>query len=616
MQAGILNRGLSLLNVGGRLVYSTCSLNPIENEAVVASVLRSMLSATNPNGAGGGFEYEILDTSTLEEFAELNILKRRPGMTSWKVCPARRPARGKPKGKAAETEKGGDDMQTDVAEGEGDDDDDAINDQGVEPAAEISEEAEEKQVGDAGTTSGESKVPWVESHAEFAANNPDLAPKVSAGMWPSGDEEALQIPRCMRIYPHMQNTGGFFVAVIEKRRKVSKDAGSAAVEDSMAACIKRGLETLDQQKEQEQPAAKAADEVVTAKVVAQSGSDAPQDATSGASTATEAEVKVAPEDLPAAQPETKSKAKREREDAAAEAPDAKKSKTEGGKSAADKSLNMINSFKEDPYAYCSLSDENLIGLKQSYNLPDSFLRNFMSRNVAGDPQRSIYYTTALVRAIITNGQPITDPKTKHKWPQTVRMRLIFTGNKLFTRQGSEKAEEALSPTRWRVVSAGQELIVPHMPKERIMDASLDDLRELMSKHFPKIDEIADPALRKRVEEMPAGNHIVRVRAGTGSEGARLDSEVTIALWRAPASVNLMMEKQEKSAFSFRIFGKDLTSIDGVRIFEKPKQSKTDSKSNVATPTALATGSDNEENNVAQVPVETGSDDEDAAVNAM
>ncbi|ELT89427.1 hypothetical protein CAPTEDRAFT_105596, partial [Capitella teleta] len=39
LQARILRRGLEVLEVGGRLVYSTCSLNPIEDEAVLAEVL-------------------------------------------------------------------------------------------------------------------------------------------------------------------------------------------------------------------------------------------------------------------------------------------------------------------------------------------------------------------------------------------------------------------------------------------------------------------------------------------------------------------------------------------------------------------------------------------------
>ena len=31
--------GLSLLKVGGQMIYSTCSMNPVEDEAVVAEVV-------------------------------------------------------------------------------------------------------------------------------------------------------------------------------------------------------------------------------------------------------------------------------------------------------------------------------------------------------------------------------------------------------------------------------------------------------------------------------------------------------------------------------------------------------------------------------------------------
>ncbi|KAL5992529.1 hypothetical protein ACLOJK_013448 [Asimina triloba] len=69
LQVQIAMRGLTLLKVGGRMVYSTCSMNPVENEAVVAEVLRRC-----------GDAVELLDVST-----ELPQLVRRPGLKKWKV---------------------------------------------------------------------------------------------------------------------------------------------------------------------------------------------------------------------------------------------------------------------------------------------------------------------------------------------------------------------------------------------------------------------------------------------------------------------------------------------------------------------------------------------------
>lgn len=114
------------------MVYSTCSLNPLENEAVVSAAL-----AQNS------------DMSLLDVSERLPGLVRRPGMTSWKVF-----------------------------------------------RRQVAESVEVKSYADLEENSEKAKYPTT--------------------LWPDGHESTRGLDRCLRIYPHLQNTGGFFVAVLEK----------------------------------------------------------------------------------------------------------------------------------------------------------------------------------------------------------------------------------------------------------------------------------------------------------------------------------------------------------------------------------------------------------------
>jgi 16S rRNA C967 or C1407 C5-methylase (RsmB/RsmF family) len=74
LQLKILLRALELIKVGGTVCYSTCSLNPIEDEAVVSAALREMNKDRK--------SYELLEwpRDLLPGF------KRRPGVDNWKVA--------------------------------------------------------------------------------------------------------------------------------------------------------------------------------------------------------------------------------------------------------------------------------------------------------------------------------------------------------------------------------------------------------------------------------------------------------------------------------------------------------------------------------------------------
>lgn len=69
VQLSIALKGARLTRVGGYMVYSTCSMNPMENESVVAELLRASEGCL-----------ELVDRRS-----ELKGMIARPGMSTWKV---------------------------------------------------------------------------------------------------------------------------------------------------------------------------------------------------------------------------------------------------------------------------------------------------------------------------------------------------------------------------------------------------------------------------------------------------------------------------------------------------------------------------------------------------
>ena len=220
IQLQIVTAGAALLKPGGRIVYSTCSQNPMEDEAVVAALLRR----------GGG----ALTLVDIHAPGVLPGLKRRKGIHEWRS-----------------------DAEVMVL-GVGEDDEEATlarmraNLAVLSGEAQAAEEADGKKGGKGGKKGDAGKKQPKHAHAasgpaaamavalaaagskKMEENAPKKvgdyvrppglsAPSVeplllppSAAQPTAEERQWMHLERCMRILPQDNDTGGFFVAVIEK----------------------------------------------------------------------------------------------------------------------------------------------------------------------------------------------------------------------------------------------------------------------------------------------------------------------------------------------------------------------------------------------------------------
>lgn len=486
LQLQILTRGLANLRNGGRLVYSTCSMNPLENEAVVAAAIRQ-----------SGGTVKLLDQS-----GYLPDLKRRKGLTMWKVLAT--------KGKTQLNKKTASKSQTSTEE--------------------------------AGATSNgvhyRDTLPQLPYTARWEDLDEDMRGKVPATLWPAGDEESNYLERCMRIYPHDQNTGGFFVAVLEKNVE-----GAEMIPDGMAEGMVRAMERLDEIDD-----------------------------------ATRAQRKRAPSPSSAdvsAQPVKKLKSNGVHHDDGANDPIAEKTNDAPASLAEDAAtlsatpedeIKVVMAggtpFREDPMAYVDLDDDQSQSLVRFFDFDKKFHpRNLLVRNKEAKPIRSIYLTSTSVRALISSGGIGRGP---HPYGNPLKMRLLNCGIRAFQKQDAGK--DVRLQCKWRVMSDGIPALRPFLHDKKLVKATLDEFAFLLRNHYPKTDDVPMGSFRNHIIRLEMGSHFCDIKAGTWKGGHVLQRDFCVPIWRAAASLNLMLDRQEKSALSFRIFGSDLSNATGERQF--------------------------------------------------
>ncbi|KAK8173102.1 S-adenosyl-L-methionine-dependent methyltransferase [Phyllosticta citrichinensis] len=456
-QQRILVRALQLLKVGGRVVYSTCSMNPIENEAVVASAI---------DRCGGMAKVDIIDCSN-----ELPGLKRVPGLKSWKIM-----------------DKSGRMWNS---------------------CEEV--EAQKKEPGEEGLS------------------------KLVEGMFPpptpENEAERMPLERCIRVYPHLQDTGGFFITVLEKKSEIRARPEGAGVpggcKTAPPAPITNVVNEINVKTENGEPleGIKAADELQNA------NGDAP--------------VAEASEQTPAESADAPAAAKRTLDEPEVEDSAAKRVKVD--ESFARPARRERGQNHEEPFKYLSPDHEALESCFKFYEISERFPRDrFMVRNASGDPAKAIYYTSALAKDILTMNEG-------------KGMKFVHCGVKMFMKQDAQGQDIC----RWRIQSEGLPIIEHWVGEGRTVRLyKKTTLHKLLKEMFPRVAQDGWKELGEigeRARDIPMGCCVLRVEPSDDEDGFK--ERLVLPLWRSISSLNLMLPKEERKAMLLRLYNDSSELVD-------------------------------------------------------
>lgn len=133
-----------------------------------------------------------------------------------------------------------------------------------------------------------------------------------------------------------------------------------------------------------------------------------------------------------------------------------------------------------------------------FELDPSFpISSLLVRNASGQPLRTIYFTSPIVRTLLLSNS--------YK-----RMRLTSCGVKVFSRQDSSK--DGQFRCKWRIMSEGLEIMRPFMGERRIIKCGMETLKQLMGTLNVAIADVEDKAFVERIGEMETGSCVLEVKA--------------------------------------------------------------------------------------------------------
>ncbi|MCO5599395.1 hypothetical protein L7F22_053497 [Adiantum nelumboides] len=465
LQIQIAMRGVALLKVGGRLVYSTCSLNPVENEAVVGEVLRR---------SGGCLE--LLDVSK-----ELPELKRRPGLKTWKV---------RDKGlwicsyHNVDKHRAGSILPSMFPTGMGPEDESSSVVEELLP----SETPEEEMSPEDSEMSEENAPQNLEMHENEIA--------------------LLPLERCLRILPHDQDTGGFFVAIF---RKVSdfKVFNLVLITGEQRSSCPGKRHTSARKGEQHDIVEHL--EVGKTEGIISVNQEADQKPSEPATMIANSNEVIEMVDGHEAQSKEKSSRPQQQ------------GKWKG----------------VDPVLF--LTDEALIdSIISFYGIKDTMaLRgHLVTRSEDTSRLKRIYYVSESVANVL-----------RLNFRTGEQMKITSLGLKIFERQGGK---ETFSQCAFRIASEGLPLLLPHLTRQ-LVRASRQDFKLLLSVKTTPFSAFLDSDFVTSLQALTPGCCVVILDGGEDDAQSQSLLVTAIGCWRGRTNLSLLIPKEEALQLLERLF---------------------------------------------------------------
>ncbi|KAM7276664.1 hypothetical protein ACFE04_018530 [Oxalis oulophora] len=469
LQILIAMRGLSVLKVGGRMVYSTCSMNPIEDEAVVAEILRRCKGSV-----------ELLDVSSRHP-----QLVRRPGLKKWKVC----------------DKNGWVASYKDVCK---------LNRNGVLPS--MFPSGREGVIDQADDDNKHVSGDYEKMDDGLQPTN-DIGSQCESNCL---DEEVSNLPleRCMRIMPHDQNGGAFFIAVLHKHSPLP----ALAPIEKKTRNFKVNARTRN-----DEPSEALPNQVVEDVIVSDTKS------TDGTNEQLQADLIEKEHDGAILKPDACNGSK---ENNSAEVMTVVDQKAATGN--VIRKRHLQTQWKGvDPVVF--LKDENVIeSIKTFYGLIESFPfeGHLITRNSDTSHVKRIYYISKSIKDILElnlrSGQ---------------QLKITSVGLKMFERQTSQ--EGTSTPCLFRISSEGLPLILPYITKQ-IIHATLTDFQNLLQYKSIKFANFADPEFGEKASNLEMGCCVVVLKQDEDTnalpdvKNVDYSSTIAIGCWRGKASLCVMV----------------------------------------------------------------------------